>query len=82
MMKSAKAFSFLPLFAIIDGMGIYGNFLSYGLVISFVGGAFLIFLNLWKNKRLDIDEEPKFQMMQEEELKQGEAECRIKNVIK
>jgi hypothetical protein len=51
-------------------------------VISLVGSAFLIFLYLWKNKRLDIDEEPKFQMMQEEEIKQGEQECPTKEKIK
>jgi hypothetical protein len=52
--------------AIIDGIGVYGNFLHYGLVIALVGSAFLIFFYLWKKKRLDMDEEPKFQMMQEE----------------
>lgn len=66
----------------IDGLGIYGNFLHYGLVISLVGSAFLIFLYLWRHKRLDIDEAPKFQMMQEEEIKQGEQECHMKEKIK
>lgn len=66
---------------VIDGLGIYGNFLHYGLVISLVGSAFLVFIYLWKNKRLDIDEEPKFQMMQEED-KQGEQACRQKEKIK
>jgi len=64
-----------PLIAIIDGMGLYGHFLHYGIVISLVGSAFLIFLYLWKNKRLDIDEGPKFQMMQEEEIQQGDSGC-------
>jgi hypothetical protein len=56
--------------AVIDGIGIYGNFLHYGLVITLVGSAFLIFLYLWKIKRLDIDEEPKFQMMQEDKIRE------------
>lgn len=68
--------------SLMDGIGVYGNFLHYGLVISLVGSAFLIFLYLWKNKRLDIDEEPKYQMLQEEEIKQGEQECRTKEKIK
>ena len=62
----------------IDGMGIYGHFLHYALVIALVGSAFLIFLYLWKKKRLDMDEEPKFQMMQEEKITQGELACRMK----
>lgn len=53
--------------AVIDGIGVYGNFFHYGLVIALVGSALLIFLYLWKKKRLDMDEEPKFQMMQEDE---------------
>ena len=39
----------------------------YALVIAFVGSAFLIFLYLWGKGRLDMDEGPKFQMMQEDE---------------
>lgn len=63
------------LLAVIDGFGLYGKFLHYGTVIFLVGSAFLIFLYLWRNKRLDIDEEPKFQMMQEERINQGEDKC-------
>jgi O-antigen/teichoic acid export membrane protein len=53
--------------AVIDGAGIYGSIMHYALVIAFVGSAFLIFLYLWKKGRLDMDEKPKFQMMQDEE---------------
>lgn len=62
----------MTLLAIIDGMGIYGSLLHYMLVIAFVGSAFLIFLYLWKKNRLDMDEGPKFQMMQDEEMKEGD----------
>lgn len=72
----------MSLLAIIDGIGVYGNFLHYALVISIVVSAFIIFIYLWKKKRLDMDEEPKFQMMQDEELKQGEKGCRMKEKIK
>jgi hypothetical protein len=58
--------------AVIDAMGIYGNFFHYALIIALVGSAFMIFCYLWKKNRLDMDEEPKFQMMQEEEVKQGD----------
>ena len=54
-------------FAIIDGMGVYGNLFHYMLVIFLVGTAFLIFFYLWKKNRLDMDEDPKFQMMKNED---------------
>lgn len=61
---------------VIDGIGIYGNYLHYGIVISLVGSAFLIFLYLWRKKRLDMDEGPKYQMMNEEEIQEGGQACR------
>lgn len=58
---------------VIDGFGVYGNFLHYYLVVAFVGSALMIFLYLWKNEKLDMDEEPKIQMMQtQEESTDGE----------
>ena len=51
----------------IDGAGIYGGLLHYSLVIALVGSAFLIFLYLLKKGRLDMDEEPKMQMMKSDE---------------
>ncbi len=54
--------------SIIDASGVYGSLLHYGLVIAMVGSAFLIFCCLWKNKRLDMDEAPKFQMMDESDI--------------
>ena len=66
----------------VDGIGVYGNFLHYALVISLVGSAFLIFIYLWRKKRLDIDEEPKFQMMQEEEIDPGEQTCHTQEKIR
>lgn len=59
------------LFAIVDSTGVYGYFLHYAMTIFFVGSAFLIFLYLWKKKRLDMDEDAKFQMMQSEEIDHG-----------
>lgn len=60
--------------AVIDAMGVQGNFFHYALIISLVGSAFIIFFYLWRKNRLDMDEEPKFQMMQDEEVKQGDCQ--------
>lgn len=53
---------------VIDGFGVYGSTLHYALVIAFVGSAFLLFGFFWKKGRLDMDEEPKYQMMENEGL--------------
>lgn len=50
----------------IDGFGLYGMALDYSLIFLFVGGAALIFGYLWSNGKLDLDEEPKNQMMRSE----------------
>lgn len=52
----------------IDQSGVYGALLHYSLVISLVGSAFFIFLYLWKKGKLDMDEEPKLQMMNDEPM--------------
>lgn len=53
--------------ALVDGVGIYGSIMHYALVIAFVGSAFIVFLYCWHKGRLDMDEEPKYQMMQSDE---------------
>lgn len=55
-----------------DGIGIYGSLMHYGLVIAFAGSAFMVFLYLWRKGRLDMDEAPKIQMMQEDGEKRDE----------
>jgi hypothetical protein len=52
----------------IDG-GVCGSFVHYALIIALVGSAFLIFLYLWKKGRLDMDEDPKIQMLKDDESK-------------
>lgn len=52
---------------IFDGGGIYGNVLHYALTIAYVGSAALLFCFFWFTGRLDMDEEPKKQMMEEKE---------------
>jgi hypothetical protein len=54
------------LLAFLDSYGIYGSALHYSLIIAFVGSAFMIFLYLWQQGRLDMDEGPSLQMMHEE----------------
>jgi hypothetical protein len=51
----------------IDGTGIYGELLHYSLIIALVGSAFLVFVYLLRKGRLDMDEEPKIQMMASDE---------------
>ncbi|QLH36419.1 MAG: hypothetical protein HWD61_09995 [Parachlamydiaceae bacterium] len=53
----------------MDSGGIYGAYLHYGLIIFMVGSAFIVFFYLWKKGRLDMDEAPKFQMLDNEEEK-------------
>jgi len=50
----------------IDSFGVYGSALHYGLIIAFVGSAFLIFLYLWRKGRLDMDEDASIQMMKDD----------------
>lgn len=52
-----------------DTSGIYGGIFSYAQIFAFIGSALLAFLYFWKKGRLDMDEEPKIQMMREEEVK-------------
>lgn len=59
--------------AVIDAMGVYGSMFHYAFVIAFVGSAFIIFFYLWRKKRLDMDEGPKFQMMEDSEINEGDA---------
>lgn len=62
----------MNILAVIDGFGVYGNLLHYSFVISIVGSSFLVFFYLWKKGRLGMDEEAKYQMMNEEVELQNE----------
>jgi hypothetical protein len=50
-----------------DWSGIYGGILHYAMIIAFTGSAVLAFLYFWSKGRLDMDEEPKLQMMRNDE---------------
>lgn len=51
---------------ILDASGVYGGYLHYATIIFFVGSALMAFLYFWRKGSLDMDEEPKFQMMKSE----------------
>lgn len=50
----------------IDGWGYTGLIVDYAMIVFFTLSALLIFLYCWWNKRLDFDEIPKYQMLEEE----------------
>ena len=50
----------------LDSFGIYGMATDCALLFFFTGGALILFLYFWWNQRLNMDEEPKFQMMKDE----------------
>jgi hypothetical protein len=56
--------------AFVDVLGVYGNYFHYGLVISLVGSAFLLFLYLWKKNSLHMDEEAKYIVVQKNEIQE------------
>lgn len=47
-----------------DAYGVYGDILRFSFLFALVIGALVIFLYLWKNGRLDMDEEAKKTMME------------------
>lgn len=56
---------------VLDPTGECGSLVHYGFVLAFVGGAFLVFLYLWKKNKLDMDEEPKHKMFKEDSNEPG-----------
>lgn len=50
----------------IDGQGIYGFVLHYCLLFALFGSALIVFLYLWRKKRLGLDEEAKYHPFQED----------------
>ncbi|MBN4066594.1 hypothetical protein JYU14_00730 [Simkania negevensis] len=48
----------------LDGIGFIGQLFEYAFIISLSGGALIVFLYCFFKKRLDMDEEPKYQMFE------------------
>ena len=59
--------SLLVLLAVLDGGGVYGHFFHYSSLTALMGGAFLCLIYFWRRGELDMDEEPKFQMLKDED---------------
>lgn len=59
--------------ALIDGFGIYGNILHYGIVLSLIGSALLVFIYLACKGKLNMDEDPKFEMMESNQSNEDEG---------
>lgn len=53
--------------AVLDGGGVYGHFYASSFLVALLGSAVLIFIYLWRKDRLDMDEDPKFQMLKDDE---------------
>jgi hypothetical protein len=56
----------MTLVAVLDGQGMYGALLTYGLTWALMGSSILVFLVLWRRGKLDMDESPKYQMMDQD----------------
>jgi len=52
---------------VIDEFGVTGSIMHFALLCAFVCSALLILVVLWRHGRLDFDESPKIQMMEEGE---------------
>lgn len=59
-----------------DTSGVFGGIFHYALIFALVGSAFLSFIYFWSKGRLDLDEEPKMQMMREDQTEEQSEERR------
>lgn len=50
--------------ALLDGVGFIGNVFELALVVAIVGSASLVFFYLWRQNRLDFDQEAALNMVQ------------------
>lgn len=67
-MTAHSILAYAPVYlAVVDGEGVYGTFLTYGLTAAFAGSALICFLYFWSQGRLEMNEEAKWQMMKEED---------------
>lgn len=70
-MSMTIAGKFAMLIAVIicerDTSGICGGIFHYSLILAFMGSALLSFVYFWSKGRLDMDETPKIQMMNDDD---------------
>lgn len=55
------------LLAVLDGIGIHGAVFHWAMVMAFMGSAILGLIYFWRKGRLDCDESPKFEMIQNDD---------------
>ncbi len=55
------------MFSKLDSSGFYGQLLHYLILFVMMGMTLLIFLYLWKEKKLSMDESAKHQMMEDDD---------------
>lgn len=51
---------------LFDGWGVMGLALDYAIIFIFSGSAAVLFLYFWKKGRLNFEEDPKYQMLDED----------------
>ncbi|MEX1012596.1 MAG: hypothetical protein WD595_06835 [Waddliaceae bacterium] len=50
-----------------DGIGIYGLVFAYALLFAMMGSSLLLLLYFWRQKSIDFSEDPKYQMMEDDD---------------
>lgn len=59
---------------ILDGIGVYGSLVHFSFAGFFFGVALLIFIYLWRKGKLDMDESPAEQMLEDDPKKNKKFE--------
>jgi|GEM_PF-3532182 len=54
------------LFSVVDGAGFCGGIFIYCMIFALVGSSLLLFIYFWYKDKLDMDESPKWAMMEQE----------------
>lgn len=49
-----------------DGSGLYGSLFNYAILSALFFSTLLVFVYLWRKGRLDMDEEAKWKMLEED----------------
>jgi cbb3-type cytochrome oxidase subunit 3 len=57
----------LCIFSGLDSTGFFGQMLHYLMLFFMMGLTVIFFIYFWKQKRLDMDEKAKYQMLKEDD---------------
>lgn len=47
-----------------DGIGVYGSIFNYSFLTALFGSTLLVFIYLWRKGLLNMNEDPKYDMME------------------